>query len=87
MDISQVDMEGLIRDIGEEEATRLLKKIMENNVMLLNLQKQILKLQVVEDQKRRRQEREQRRREYEKRWEEEEQRRQKRKKRRKKEKG
>ena len=55
-------MEELIRDIGEEEATRLLKQIMENNVMLLNLQRQILELQIAKDQKKRRQqEREQRR--------------------------
>ena len=37
-------MEKLIRDVGEEEATRLLKQIMENDVMLLNLQRQILEL-------------------------------------------
>ena len=55
-------MEELIRDVGEEEATRLLKQIMENNVMLLNLQRQILELQIAKDQKKRRQqEREQRR--------------------------
>jgi len=78
VDVSQVNMERLIRDMGEEKAIRLLKQIMENNVMLLNLQRQILELQVAEDQKRRRQqEREQRRREYKERWEEEEQRRRK----------
>jgi len=49
VNISQIDMEELIRDIGEEEVTRLFKQIMENNVMLLNLQKQILKLQVAEN--------------------------------------
>ena len=73
VDISQINMEELIRDIREEEVIRLLKQIMENNMMLLNLQKQILELQVVEDQKRRRQqEREQSEREDEERWEEEE---------------
>jgi len=37
-------MEELIRDIGEKEAMRLLKQVLENNVLLLNLQKQVLKL-------------------------------------------
>jgi len=37
----------------EEKITRLLKQIMENNIMLLNLQKQILELQIAENQKRR----------------------------------
>ena len=45
VDISQVNIKGLIRDVGEKEVTRLLKQIMENNMMLLNLQRQILKLQ------------------------------------------
>ena len=44
VDISQVNIKGLIRDVGEKEVTRLLKQIMENNIMLLNLQRQILKL-------------------------------------------
>jgi len=47
-------MKRLIRNIGEEKAIRLLKQIMENNVMLLNSQRQILKLQIAKDQKRRR---------------------------------
>jgi len=43
--ISQMNMKGLIRDVWEKD----LKQIMENNnnVMLLNLQKQILELQIV----------------------------------------
>jgi len=49
VDVSQVNIKGLIRDIGEEEVTRLLKQIVENNMMLLNPQRQILKLQVAED--------------------------------------
>ena len=72
-------MKELIRNIEKEEAIRLLKQIIENNIMLLNLQRQILELQVAEDQKKRRQqERKQRRRENKKRWEEEGQRRKKR---------
>ena len=47
-----MNMEELIRDMEEEKVTRLLKQIMENNVILLNLQKQILELQVVKDKKR-----------------------------------
>jgi len=39
VDISQINMEGLIRDVEEEKAMRLLKQVLENNVMLLNLQK------------------------------------------------
>ena len=37
-------MKELIRDIGEKEAMRLLKQVLENNVLLLNLQKQVLEL-------------------------------------------
>jgi len=32
-------MEGLIRDVEEEEAMRLLKQVIENNMMLLNIQR------------------------------------------------
>jgi len=39
VDISQINTERLIRDIEKEEAMRLLKQIIENNVILLNLQK------------------------------------------------
>jgi len=68
VDISQISMEGLIRDVKEEKAMRLLKQVLENNVMLLNLQKQLLELQVVEDQKKKK------RRENNEKWKEEEQR-------------
>ena len=63
IDISQINIKGLVKYIKEEEATRILKQMLENNIMLLNLQKQLLKLQIAEDQKRRReQEKEWRRR-------------------------
>jgi len=39
VDISQINTERLIRNIEKEEAMRLLKQIIENNVILLNLQK------------------------------------------------
>ena len=41
VDISKINIEGLIRNMGKKEAIRMLKQIMENNVMLLNLQRQI----------------------------------------------
>jgi len=44
VDISQVNMEELIRDVGKKEAMRLLKQVMENNIMILKLQKQLLEL-------------------------------------------
>jgi len=37
-DISQVNMEEMVRKYGEEEAVRLIKVIMENNVTMLKLQ-------------------------------------------------
>ena len=39
IDISQINIEELTRDVKKEKVTRLLKQIMESNVMLLNLQK------------------------------------------------
>ena len=47
-DISQVNMEEMIRKYGEEETVRLM------NVMMLKLQKQILELQVIAEEKKRR---------------------------------
>jgi len=75
-------MEEMVREYGEEEMTRMMKEIMENNMTMLKLQKQIGELQVAEEERKRRQrrrqkEKEQERREYEERWEEKEQRRQK----------
>jgi len=55
-DIGQINMEEMIRKYGEEEVARLMNKIMENNVMMLKLQKQIVELQVMEAEKKRRQE-------------------------------
>ena len=71
-DISQINMEEMVRKYGEEETVRMIKKIMENNVMMLKLQKQIVELQVVEEEKKKKQrrrqvKREQERKEYEKR--------------------
>ena len=44
----QISVKELIRDIEEEKAMRLLKQVIENNLMILKLQKQILKLQEAE---------------------------------------
>jgi len=81
-DMEQINMEEMTRRYSEEETVRMMKAIMENNVTMLKLQKQIGELQVAEEERKRRQrrrqeERKQERREYEERWEEEEQRRQK----------
>ena len=50
--ISQIDMGEITRKYGEEVA-RLMNEIVENNVMMLKLQKQIVELQEVEEKKRR----------------------------------
>jgi len=69
-------MEEMVRKYDKEEVVRLMKVIMENNVTMLKLQKQILELQVVAKEKKRKQEdREERRRKYEEKREEKEQRR------------
>jgi len=43
-DISQVNMEEIVRKYSEEKVIRLMKVIIENNMMILKLQKQILEL-------------------------------------------
>ena len=40
-------MEGMMRRYSQEEVERLLKEIMENNKMIIKLQKQIGELQIV----------------------------------------
>jgi len=54
-DMNQVNMEEIVRKYGEEETTRMMKEIMENNEMMLKLQKQIGKLQIAEGEEKRRQ--------------------------------
>ena len=44
----------MTREYGEEEVARLMNKILENNAIMLKLQKQIVELQEVEEKKRRR---------------------------------
>ena len=41
-DISQVNIKEMIREYGKEEVVRLMNVIIENNVTMLKLQKQIL---------------------------------------------
>ena len=53
--ISQKNMEEMSREYSEEEVARLMNEIMKNNVMMLKLQKQIVELQVMEEEKKRRQ--------------------------------
>ncbi len=43
-DISQVNMEKMIREYSEEEVVRLMNMIIGNNVMILKLQKQIIRV-------------------------------------------
>jgi len=50
-DMSQVNMKEMVRKYSEEEMVRIMKEIMENNAMMLKLQKQIVKLQVAEEEK------------------------------------
>ena len=50
-DISQVNMEKMIREYSEEEVVRLMNMIIENNIMILKLQKQISELQAVAKEK------------------------------------
>ena len=53
-DIGQVDMGEMTRRYGKE-VVRMMKEIMENNEIMLKLQKQIGKLQMVEKEEKRRQ--------------------------------
>ncbi len=50
-DMSQVNIEKMVRKYGEEETVGIMKVIMENNAMMLKLQKQIVELQVVEEER------------------------------------
>jgi len=53
-DISQIEMGEVARRYSEEEETRLMKEITENNVMIVKLQKQIVELQIVKKKEERR---------------------------------
>jgi len=57
-DISQVEIGEVTRRYSKEEETRLMKEIMENNAMIVKLQKQIVELQIVKKEEERRKARE-----------------------------
>ena len=52
VDISQLNTEELIRNVEEGKVMRLLKQVIENNEMILKLQKQVVELQEAEKRKR-----------------------------------
>ena len=54
----QINMEGMVRRYSQEKEERLLKKITENNEMIIKLQKQIGELQIVVKEEEKRKERE-----------------------------
>jgi len=54
-DIGQVDMGEMMRRYDKEEVVRMMKEIMENNEMMLKLQKQIGELQMAEKEEKKRQ--------------------------------
>ena len=39
---NQINMEEVIRDVGEKEAMRLLKQVVKNNQKIIELQKQLV---------------------------------------------
>ena len=69
-DISQGDMEEMMRRYGEEEVARLMGEIVKNNEIIIKTQKQLGKL-LVEEGKKRRQENREREQEETDRWIEE----------------
>ena len=82
IDLTQLNIGGMIREYGEEEIVKLVNMIIENSKKMLELQKTIVMLMEKEkkkkqDQRRRQEDREQKRREYEERWEKEKKRRRK----------
>jgi len=61
VDLSQLNLEEMIREIREEEVVRLWKIIIENSTKILELQNMLVKL---EEEQRRKEQREIRKREY-----------------------
>ena len=57
--MSQINIEEMIRKYGEEEVSRLMNKI-KNNEIMLKLQKQISEMEEIVKEKRRQREKEQR---------------------------
>ena len=68
VDLSQLNLEEMIREYRKEDVVKLMNIIIENSKKILKLQKMLVTLKKKEENQRRRQEdREQRRREYEER--------------------
>jgi len=65
IEMSQINIEEIIRKYSEEEMVRMMKVIMENNGTMLKLQKQIMDLQVVKEERKKKQRRRQKEREQE----------------------
>ena len=55
-EIEQIDIGEVTRRYSEEEAGRLMKEVMENNVMIIKSQKQIMELQIAAKEEERRRE-------------------------------
>jgi len=77
VDLSQLNLKKIVREMGEEKAVRMLKTITENNTKISELQSMLVMLMKREEVKkqeeqRRREQKEIRKREYDERWEEEE---------------
>jgi len=65
-EIEQINMGEVMKRYSEEEVGRLMKEVMEDNVMIIKSQKQIMKLQIaMKEEERRRQIRRQREKEEE----------------------
>ena len=80
VDLSQLNLEKMIREIGEEEVVRIWNIIIENSTKILKMQKILLMLE--KEEQRKREQREMEKRDYNEKQKKEEQRRRKKKRRR-----
>ena len=62
VDLSQLNLEKIIREMGEEEAVRIWNIIIENSTKILEMQKILLMLE--KEKQRKREQREMRKKEY-----------------------
>ena len=62
VDLSQLNLEKMIREMGEEEAVRIWNIIIENSTKILEMQKILLMLE--KEKQRKREQREMRKKEY-----------------------
>ena len=54
VDISKIDIEGLIGKIGKERVTEMIKIIMENNIKMMEIKIKLIKLEEEEKEKKQR---------------------------------